>query len=227
MTGIVENFFNAFLQFSGMKAVYIEGRTSPEMMAGQVDEEGWYTWKLLKGDIDSKMYHEVEGKFGVKFPKSFIEWHKAYFFMDGDCSIVRLPYSEPTKPLLQLIEELNNDFAKDLIKQKLYPFAQEGNDGGVLVFDAREEKDDSDYPIRICNYEFPYEPNAISEVIFSSFSKLLECVTYFMEEIVSQKNYEIIPFFLTIDPEGAGKSGIDYWLELASLYKESTEYFDD
>ncbi|WP_410222192.1 hypothetical protein [Pedobacter sp.] len=226
MTDIIESFFKAFFSFSDMKAVYVLGKTSPEMMAEPIDSEGWYRWKPINGRINIMEYHAVEDKFSMKFPESFIEWHKAYFFMDGDCSILRLPYSEPNRPLEQLIDELDNDFAKHLIKQKLYPFAQGGNDEGALVFDAREKRSHHDYPIRVCYYEFLYDHEAISEIIFSSFSKLLECMTYFLNEIKTQKDYEIIPHFLSIDPEGAGKSGIDYWLGLVAYYKDNATYFN-
>jgi hypothetical protein len=41
---------------------------------------------------------------------------------------------------------------------------------------------------------------------------LLECLTHFMRERKSRKEYEIVLDFFAIDPQGAGKTGVDYWL---------------
>jgi hypothetical protein len=37
----------------------------------------------------------------------FFQWHKAYFFFDGDCSIVRPPCSNPLEPLKEIEDHLN------------------------------------------------------------------------------------------------------------------------
>jgi len=166
-------------------------------------------------------------KFKVVFPESFVEWHKMYFFYDGDCSVVRLPYSVSSKPLCEIIDTVDNDLANELIKNELYPFADEGNDGGPLVFDGRITKENNEFPIRFYDHEYGGDLEGLSEVIFSSFSKLLECLTHYIKEIQTRKSFEVIPEFFQIDPEGAGKTGIDYWLGWISMERENLENFGE
>jgi hypothetical protein len=141
---IIEEFYKTlFSSANEMRTPYRKDLTPPEMMNSPVSEDGWFTWKAIPGTLRNESYHEVERKFKVIFPESFIEWHKKYYFLNCGTNLVNLPYSYPNKPLDEVIENLDYDFAKDLIAFKLYPFASDGNDGGVWAFDGRvklEEK---------------------------------------------------------------------------------------
>lgn len=220
---IINDFFQQFFN-QELKTVFIE-QTPKDMMASSVDNEGWYNWKPINGKFNIIDYEHIEKKFKIKFPESFIEWHKQYFFLDCDCSLVRLPHSSPTEPLQEIIDNLDNDFAESLIAVKIYPFGQEGNDMGPLVFDGRREVTENEFPIRFFDYDYYGDLEGLSEIIFSSFLKLLECITYFLKEVETRKIFEIIPDFFNIDPEGAGKTGVDYWLEQAAMYKQNEEHF--
>lgn len=195
------------------------------MMASPVDKEGWFTWKVLKGNISREEYKEIENQFNVKLPDSFIDWHQSYFFLGGDCSLVRLPYSNPLQPLQELKAELDWHIPKKLAPQKIYAFGSDGNDSGPLVFDGRISTKNNEFPIRVYDEDFGGTLEGLSEIIFSSFSKLLECITHYMNELKTKRNYEIIPEFFELDPEGAGKTGIDYWLLWASGLRTEFEEF--
>lgn len=213
MKNVIENFFAAFFK-KDLQGVFTPN-TPKEMMASEVDEYGWFFWKPIKGALTYEDYEQVEKKFNVSFPKSFIEWHKSYFFLDGDFMFVSLPSSLPTEPLSKLTDELDYDLAKELIEMKLYPF---GSDGiYIFVFDAREDKVDNEFPIRVYDHDF-YDSDspevALGEIVFSSFSKLLECLTYFLND-EERPIEEVIPEFFKIDPEGAGKTGRSFWMALA------------
>ena len=114
---------------------------------------------------------------------------------------------------------------QQLIPQKIYPFADEGNDSGPLVFDGRMPMPDNEFPIRVYDQEFGGDLNGLSEIIFSSFPKLLECITHYLTELKTRKSFDIIPDFFQIDPHGAGKTGIDYWLGWEAMQKENFEEF--
>ena len=144
-----------------MKSVYTE-KVPKEMMQSSIDRDGWYEWKLIPGTLTTDDYKKVEAKFKATFPDNFIEWHKRYFFEDGDCSIIRLPNSLPTKPLEKLIDNLDWYIPEQLIPLGLIPFADEGNDAGPLVFDTRNTTDKKDFPIRVYDHEFGGE-NQLSE----------------------------------------------------------------
>ncbi|WP_029275113.1 SMI1/KNR4 family protein [Pedobacter borealis] len=227
MDEIINTFFTSYFNFSRLRSVYGEEKTPKNMMATPVDEEGWYTWKPIEGTLTNSNYRQVEEKFGVKFPKSFVEWHKQYFFLDCSCQLMGLPVSSPTEPLQQIIDNLDYSLAKDLIEAKLYPFGDEGNDAGPLVFDGRYEVKDNEYSIRVYDHEYGGDMDGLSEIVFSSFPKLLECFTHYIQEVETRKNFEIIPDFFQIDPTGAGKTGKGYWLSWVAMEKENDELFGD
>ena len=225
MKTLIHKFFTAYLIAFYPRTVFI--KDSPkEMMQSPVDTEGWFEWKLIKGTFDVNEYDKVEKEFNIKFPKAFIEWHKEYFFLDADTSILRLPISNPNLPLRELRSNLNWFIAEQLIQQKIYPFGEEGNDAGPLVFDGRKEIIDNNFPIRFYDNEFGGDLQGLSEIIFSSFEKLLKCLVHFMTELKTRKNYEIIPDFFVIDRDGAGSTGLDYWMSWVQILKANSEEFE-
>lgn len=220
---IINDFFKQF--FNQELTTVFKEQTPKDMMASIVSDSGWHNWKPINGILKAIDYQGIEKKFKVKFPESFIEWHKLYFFLDCDCALLRLPHSFPNEPLKEIIDILNNDLAENLIAIKIYPFGDEGNDTGPLVFDGRKEMINNEFPIRFFDYDYYDDIEGLSEIIFSSFPKLLECITYFLREVKTRKVYEIIPDFFSIDPSGAGKTGVDYWLAQAAMAKENDELF--
>jgi len=223
MSDIVDRFFKAYWK-TGMKSVYTN-EVPKEMMVSPVDKDGWYEWKLIPGTLIAADYKKVELKFNAIFPDNFIEWHKRYFFEDGDCLIVRLPHSLPTSPLEQLINNLDWEIPSQLIPLGLIPFADEGNDAGPLVFDIRYSNGEKDFPIRVYDHEYGGDLDGLSEIIFSSFNKMLECLTHFLIEIKTRKSFEVIPDFYVIDPVGAGLTGKSYWISWTEMARANFEGF--
>lgn len=210
MNPIYENFFQAYWK-PGLREYYTES-SSKEMMLTPVDQEGYFEWALIKGTLTLEDYRKVEDKYNMRLPLNFKEWHRQYFFCDGDCSIVRLPCSVPTRPLQEVIECLDWHVPEQLIPLGLIPFANEGNDTGPLVFDTRNQSDSSDYPIRVYDHEYMGDLEGLSEIIFSSFNKLIECLTHLLKETKSRESFDVIGDFFLIDPNGAGATGKQYWM---------------
>ncbi len=218
MNTITEQFFKALWE-PGMKSVYTKA-VPPEMMLSAVDEEGWYEWKLMPGTLMPADYWAIENRFDIKLPTSFINWHRAYFFADGDCSLFRLPKSLPAEPLREIERHLQEGLAEDLLSLGLIPFAEDGNDAGPLVFDTRGISDKDDFPIRIYDHEYGGDVEGLSEIIFSSFSKMLECLTHYLEKSHSGRGSEAVLDFLQIDQAGAGaRGGRGYWKGVAASEK--------
>ncbi|HMR18828.1 MAG TPA: hypothetical protein PKA53_05980 [Sphingobacterium sp.] len=223
MTDIIEQFFKAYWT-PGMSSVYTDS-VPKVMMASQVDKSGWYEWKLVQGTLTRDDYKKVEARFNTIFPDNFIEWHKRYFFADCDCSIVRLPHSLPTQPLEQIIDNLDWYTASQLIPLGLIPFANEGNDAGPLVFDTRDKNDKIDFPIRVYDHEYGGDLDGLGEIIFSSFEKMLACLTHYLIETNTKQSFEVIPDFYRIDPTGAGSTGKSYWSIWVEMLKANFEEF--
>lgn len=223
MTDRIEQFFRAYWT-TGMKSVYTN-KVPNEMVQSVIDKEGWYEWKLIPGTLTTVDYKNLEAKFKATFPDNFIEWHKRYFFPDCDCSIIRLPHSLPTKPLEKLSENLSWYISEQLIPLGLIPFADEGNGVGPLVFDTRNTSDTKDFPIKVYDQEYGGNLDGLSEITFSSFDKMLECLTHFLIETKTKKRFEVIPDFYTIDHTGAGSTGKSYWASWTQMEKENFEEF--
>jgi hypothetical protein len=84
MTNLNQAFIEAYMKVRPNKTVYSDNFPE-EMKASEEDEEGWIEWKPLTGTISESAYHEIEKSYNVLFPVSFVNWHKAFFFLDGDC----------------------------------------------------------------------------------------------------------------------------------------------
>lgn len=207
-----------------MKSVYTD-KVPFEIMNSSVNKDGWYEWKLIPGSLTKEDYHKVEEKYKLKFPELFIEWHRRYYFASCGCSLVRLPHSLPTRPLEEIVNTLDWDIPEQLIPLGLIPFADEGNDAGPLVFDMRNAINKNDFPIRVYDHEYGGDLEGLTEIIFSSFEKMLECLTHFLNEIETKKAFEVIPDFFTIDPKGAGSSGKSYWVGWIEMEKANFEEF--
>ena len=179
----------------------------------QVDGYTRVVWKDIEGTFKLEDYIRLSNKYGIKYPPSFIEWHKSRHFLDGDFSIVRLPKSNPNEGLTELEDSLSYDIAQDLILEKLVPFGHECNDAGPLVFDYREDK--SEPPIRFYELSLLGDLEGLSPVIFSDFNTLLECVLLY-----NKKGVDAIPEFFEIDPLGAGnpEEGKGYWLMIRDMF---------
>jgi len=130
-------------------------------------------------------------------------------------------------PLKEIIDHLNYDIAKDLIKLRLIPFAMDGFDEGPLVFDGRQSEMDNEFPIRTYNFDYNGQIDGLGDVIFSSFGKMLQCLTHFLKEKKSRRDFDIFPDFLSINPNGAGKTGVDYWLNYAAMERSNFEEFGE
>ena len=220
----IEAFFKAYLSHFGDRTVFTSD-TPKEMMLSEPDEEGWFSWKLTTGTLQISDYQNLADNFKAKLPLSFINWHRQYFFLDGDCSLLRLPASNPNLPLQYIIEYFSWENNAKLISQKLYPFADEGNDTGPLVFDGRVTSVDNEFPIRVYDHEFGGDLSGLSDIIFSSFDKLIVCITHYMNELETRRNFDIIPNFFEIDPTGAGATGLNYWLTWKNMQKSNFEEF--
>jgi hypothetical protein len=223
MNTIYETFYRTYWT-PGMRSVYTD-KISKEMMLSPVDQDGYFEWTLVKGTLTIEDYKKVEDKFQIRLPDNFKEWHRQYFFLDGDCSIIRLPYSLPTRPLEEIIENLDWYVPEQLIPLGLIPFADEGNDAGPLVFDTRNQTSSVDFPIRVYDHEYMGDLEGLSEIIFSSFNKLIECLTHFLKETQSRKRFDVIADFFLIDPDGAGSTGKPYWTSWIEMEQANFEEF--
>ncbi len=222
METLAKDFFDAYFSTFSHRSIFTYDSPA-EMMLTEEDEDGWFDWKLIKGTLDDKDYQQLEKEFNIQLPKSFIDWHKEFFFLGADTSLLRLPVSNPNQPLKDLRGQMSWFIPEQIIPHKLYPFGDEGNDAGPLVFDGRVDVNDNEFPIRFYDHEFGGDLAGLSEVIFSSFEKLIECMTHFMKELKTRKRSDIIPDFFAIDPAGAGSTGIDYWLNWAAMLKGDSE----
>jgi len=84
---------------------------------------------------------------------------------------------------------------------------------------------DNEFPIRFYDHDFGGDIAGLDVIIFSSFPKLLQCLTHYLSQLKTRQGFDIIPEFFKIDPEGAGKDGADYWLGWSAMLKATFEEF--
>ena len=205
---LIKQFFEAYSKVALFNTPYTDDMPL-EMLTSEQDKDGWVEWKLIDGTYTVNDYREIENKYDIRLPQSFIDWHKAFHFFDCSSPFLYLPNSLPNNQLRDITQNL--DWAGELIKQNIYPFANEGNDTGPLVFDARESNIDNEFPIRVYDHEYFESLEGLSPIIFSSFIKLIECMCHYYKNILQKPKQEIISDFFTIDPIGAGDTGVGYW----------------
>lgn len=107
----------------------------------------------------------------------------------------------------------------------LIPFANESNDAGTLVFDIRNASGKEDFPIKVYDHEYGGDIEGLTEIIFSSFRKMLTCLTHFLTEIEKKKRFEVFADFYEIDPDGAGAIGKEYRESLIAMERANFEEF--
>jgi hypothetical protein len=54
---------------------------------------------------------------------------------------------------------------------------------------------------------------------------MLACLTHFLNETNTRKNFEVIADFYTIDPNGAGSTGQSYWESWIAMGRANFEEF--
>lgn len=219
---IINEFYQAF--FNAYPRQGVLTKNTPKEIIESTSNNGWYNWKPIQGTLKPHDYEDFIKEYSISLPNSFIEWHSRFYFADCDCSIIRLPHSLPNNPFYEIKKNLEWSFSDELIKQRLIPFADEGNDLGPLVFDYRKPLT-GDIPIRCYDHEYGGSLEGLSEIIFSSFDKLLECLTFFLSGLSQYQNFELIPKFFDIDPPGAGKSGKHYWTQWVDMMEANFNEF--
>ena len=66
MTDNIQQFFDAYLT-EGIRSVYAED-VPKDMMASEVNEDGWYKWKLIRGTMTNGDYERVATQCGSNGP---------------------------------------------------------------------------------------------------------------------------------------------------------------
>jgi hypothetical protein len=163
-------------------------------------------------------------------PPSFKEWYGAFFTLDMDISVIRLP-ANPSSAPLQPLEELTaeSDPVYEAARSLgLIPFGDEAMmDAGPLCFDGRGGSDPDRWPVTYWDHEWEGTDQQIGPPIFSSFEKLIECCTHYMNAAADAKasptsdggeeddpvkaRGEWISSMIALDPNGAGGPGRAYW----------------
>ncbi len=172
-------------------------------------------WRLVKRyDYIDPRFEDFEAEIGYRLPESFKLWQSRYYILDGYAHILSLPISPTNDPFWELRHRFFN-FRPEHVGQKgLIPFGEERIGIGPLCFDARHSVPEADWSILYFDHENPDPDEAIGDMLFSSFEKLLACCVHYLslpgDDWAKQ---ERIADFFEIDPTGAGGPGREYWEE--------------
>ncbi len=139
--------------------------------------EEWDDWIELGSTVTHDDFSSVEEKFNIVLPEPLKAYFEYKVIFDGDFGIYRFPDMRPNKPLDNLISEIElmNDLAF-FKKNKLVPFAQDGNDGGPVCFKFNEESVEKGFPIYFTDHELLNHPDYEGELLFDSFVQFIEAI---------------------------------------------------
>src|SRR5579885_577741 len=186
MSDYIERFFRAYQASSEPMSVVLIASTPLDMLVDPTpNKSGWVEWKLVPQmtSLEPAML-ALEKEVGIGLPTSFKDWLSRYYTLDMDIAIARLPACPSNNPLGPLRERI---FGSGYHSERpralgLLPFGAEAKmDAGPLCFDTRQARADNGWPIVYWDHDFDKRPEEIGPMIFSSFAKLIECATHFLE----------------------------------------------
>ena len=218
-------FFEAYERWLTPLATVRLPATPQEMIVRPVGHSpGWVEWKLMPCNVDlAGPFTALERQLGHSWPSSFKEWYGAFFTLDMDLSIVRLPENPSNAPLQPLEKRVAKPDPFDQAARSLglIPFGDEAMmDAGPICFDPRGGSDPNRWPVTYWDHEWAGTDQQIGQPIFSCFEKLIECCTHYMEAAAGAKasgddllriRGTLLRSMITLDPDGAGGPGREYW----------------
>jgi hypothetical protein len=226
MSAIDEAFFDAYQSCCALTTVWT-ARTPEDMVAGEVDPDGWIAWRLVSCDasVMKATLTALEREAGVHLPPSFRRWYGSRHTLDMDLSVVRLPTNPSNDPAGPLRQRLLA--AKAFARPReigLIPFGDEANDAGPLCFDPRAGGHPDSWPILYWDHDWAGTEREIGPVLFSSFDRLLIACTALLRRLEERRRNDpgshpweahradCIRALMEADPEGAGGPGRTYWV---------------
>lgn len=193
---LITEFFKAY--YEDMTDYFFEFPTD-KMLEEKVTKDNFIEWILTPTKIKLSDYEPLEKKLGETIPLIFKKWYSRHYSPEPgslDTRIIFLPV--PTQE--DLFSELEGsllgygDSYQDIRDLNLIPFGSDANARGAICFDASDKSiNPNDYPIVL----FEYDTWDKSEIAFSNFEKMLECIID-LTKVGSTEN------FAKIDPKAGG-----------------------
>jgi hypothetical protein len=208
MSEVIDRFWKAFLLDPARRRIPRTQEVPPEMLEDEVLDPPWCRWRLMNGRTSRAAVKEWEESLGWRLPGVFWDWFLSKQTLQVDCGILRLACAPPATPFSDLEELLEWDLPLIRTKQ-LFPIGDEGlRNAGPVCLDLRAK---AEAPV----VYWDGWDEAVSEPIFSSFERLLEGAAFAMENPDVLRNATLLDGFLALDPEGAGRTGEEYWRSVA------------
>lgn len=148
----------------------------PEEYRGEwSSDDGWYEWKAVDSPVTEDELGELENQYSVILPSLLKEYFLYKQILDGDIEQIRLPDMAVSAPLKGLDDLLSMHEEYPLLKEKkLFPFAYDGNDGGLMCFMSSEEVDKS--PIYFVDHSYLNKTDHQPQAEWISFSHMLQSI---------------------------------------------------
>lgn len=127
----------------------VAGGVPLDMVAGEIDPEGWVKWKFLPSTLEAGAIFAFEQQFQVQFPPLFRAYLMAGFHLfeqikDSYVSMPRIPSDDP---FFDLRRNLENPFGSRLKQVGYVAFAWYSDSWGPICFDIDNPLPDGDFPV--------------------------------------------------------------------------------
>lgn len=150
-----------------------------EMRDGEVDDEGWYKWKLIPSSVTDSDFELIEKKWEVKFPIMLKAYFQVYFhYFDGE--IGRIP---PDKPF----HNLYNAYNPTLIRCGYLPFCWDSEGYFISCIDLSNMPNEDSCPIYKIDHEilFDYDEETVTkEQIDKDMVKIKDNLKEYFEKVI-------------------------------------------
>ena len=143
--------------------------------------------ELGESSISVADYSALEARLHVRLPLSFKIWHSSYSFAEASIGGLQLPAAPIEHPLSRLESAiLETGISGEAVPMRILPFAWSEDTGQFLCFDARQERDGSEWPIVGLNHDLPFRGALASSngrYVAESFLDLIDELVDTLEEL--------------------------------------------
>ena len=160
--------------------IHVSDAVPPAMSDGEIDSEGWVTWKVIDSSVSEADLNAIEREFGFTLPPYFAGYLRACCHLldqvhcrSFDEQQVLMPSCPSDAPLAKLHQTLTA--LQPLINARYVPFAEWGDGWGPVCMDVTTSSNETDdYPIVWFDHEeiLPMGEDGCAQPLFPSFKAM-------------------------------------------------------
>ena len=158
---LIDRLLTAWYQLSAPR---IEPDPPEDMRVGEVDDNGWWEWRLVESTVTTADLDDLEDELGLTLPpfyRAFLLSRACLGLEFGDFGVYSLPSLPTTDPLAKVEDLLFSDLRPEA---GYLQFGSARGCGDLLCFDTHSPDAEGDYPVVVIDHEL-IAPDSPREVM--------------------------------------------------------------